>query len=185
MNLPRHYETAGLPDYDGTVWFRRALELPAARAGKPLTLELGPIDDMDMTWFNGKLVGAIERPGFWAAPRKYTVKGPVVKAGRNVIVVRVIDHGWPGGFAGKAAQMRVSGRGLKPISIAGDWKFQPGVTLKALGLGALARRRLQRGRASALRVFRNPAGRIAPWAPRAPSKPGLARRYRLPPAATA
>ena len=138
MNLPRHYETAGLPDYDGTVWFRRALELPAARAGKPLTLELGPIDDMDMTWFNGKLVGAIERPGFWAAPRKYTVKGPMVKAGRNIVVVRVIDHGWPGGFAGKAAQMRVSGRGLKPISIAGDWKFQPGVTLKALGLGALA-----------------------------------------------
>jgi len=138
MNLPRHYETAGLPGHDGTVWFRRVIELPAARAGKPLTLELGPIDDMDMTWFNGKRVGGIERPGFWATPRRYAIKGELVKGGRNVIAVRVIDHGWPGGFAGKAAQMRIGGRGLKSLSIAGDWKFQPGVTLKALGLGALA-----------------------------------------------
>ena len=137
MTLPRHYEEAGLPGHDGTVWFRREIELPSTRAGKPLTLELGPVDDMDMTWFNGTQVGGIERPGFWATPRKYTVKGTLVKTGRNVIAVRVIDHGWPGGFAGKAAQMRVSGRGLKAISIAGEWKFHPGVTLKALGLGEL------------------------------------------------
>ena len=137
MNLPRHYETAGLPNHDGTVWFRRVLELPAAWAGKPLTLELGPVDDMDMTWFNGKQVGGIERPGFWATPRRYAIKGELVKGGRNVIAVRVIDHGAPGGFAGKAAQMRISGRRLKPLSIAGDWKFQPGVTLQSLGLGGL------------------------------------------------
>ena len=137
MNLPRHYETAGLPDHDGTVWFRRVLELPAAWAGKSLTLEMGPIDDMDMTWFNGKQVGGIERPGFWATPRRYAIKGELVKGGRNVIAVRVIDHGAPGGFAGKAAQMRISGRRLKPLPIAGDWKFQPGVTLKSLGLGGL------------------------------------------------
>ena len=137
MNLPRHYETAGLPNHDGTVWFRRVIELPAARAGRPLTLELGPIDDMDMTWFNGKQVGGIERPGFWAAPRRYAIKGELVKGGRNVIAVRVIDHGAPGGFAGKAAQMRISGRRFKPRSIAGDWKFRPGVTLKSLGLGGL------------------------------------------------
>ena len=137
MNLPRHYETAGLPNHDGTVWFRRVLELPATWAGKPLTLELGPVDDMDMTWFNGKQVGGIERPGFWATPRRYAIKGELVKGGRNVIAVRVIDHGAPGGFAGKAAQMRISGRRLKSLSIAGDWKFQPGVTLKSLGLGGL------------------------------------------------
>ena len=137
MNLPRHYEGAGLPGHDGTSWFRRAIEIPAVHAGKPLTLELGPIDDMDMTWFNGTQVGGIETSGFWTTPRVYTVPGKLVKPGRNVIVVRVIDHGWPGGFAGKAAQMRVSAKGAKPIPIDGNWKYNIGVTLKSLGLGAL------------------------------------------------
>jgi len=137
MKLPTFYETAGLPDHDGTVWFRRAIEIPGAHAGKPLTLELGPVDDMDMTWFNGIQVGGIERPGFWTSPRKYTVPGKLVKTGRNVITVRVIDHGWSGGFGGKTTQMRMSAKGLKPVSIAGNWKYQTGITLKALELGAL------------------------------------------------
>jgi len=137
MNLPRHHEGAGLPGHDGTVWFRLAVEIPVAHAGKSLTLELGPIDDMDMTWFNGTRVGGIERPGFWASPRRYTVPGRLVRAGRNVIAVRVMDHGSSGGFAGKAAQMRVSAEGLRPLSIAGHWKYRAGVTLEALGLGRL------------------------------------------------
>ncbi|HJN81377.1 MAG TPA: family 16 glycoside hydrolase, partial [Verrucomicrobiota bacterium] len=137
MKLPTFYETAGLPGHDGTVWFRRAIDIPGPHAGKPLTLELGPIDDMDMTWFNGIQVGGIERPGFWTAPRKYTVPGKLVKTGRNVITVRVIDHGWSGGFGAKTTQMRMSASGLKPVSIAGSWKYQEGITLKALELGAL------------------------------------------------
>jgi hypothetical protein len=137
MNLPRHYETAGLPGHDGTAWFRRAIELPVARAGKPLTLALGPIDDMDMTWFNGTQIGGIETPGFWAKPRVYAVPGKLVKAGRNVITVRVIDHGLSGGFAGNAAQMRITATGQKPILISGNWKYKTGVTLKSLGLGQL------------------------------------------------
>ena len=137
MRLPTFYETAGLPGHDGTVWFRRAIEIPGGHAGKPLTLELGPVDDMDMTWFNGIQVGGIERPGFWTSPRKYTVPGKLVKTGRNVIAVRVIDHGWSGGFGGKTTQMRMSAKGLKPVSIAGNWKYQAGITLKALELGAL------------------------------------------------
>ena len=135
MNLPRHYEGAGLPGYDGTVWFRTTVEIPAAQAGKDLTLALGPIDDMDMTWFNGVQVGGIERPGFWAKPRVYTVPSKLVKAGRNVIAVRVLDHGWSGGFAGRAAQMKLSAPGHKPIALAGEWRYRPGVTLKSLGLG--------------------------------------------------
>jgi len=137
MNLPRHYETAGLPGHDGTVWFRRVFEIPAARAGQPLTLSLGAIDDMDMTWFNGTQVGGIETPGFWAQPRMYTVPGKLVKAGRNVITVRVIDHGYSGGFAGNSAQMQITAQGQKPFSISGNWKYEAGVTLKSLGLGEL------------------------------------------------
>ena len=38
---------------DGTVWTRFELELPETAAGKPATLNLGPIDDNDVTWING------------------------------------------------------------------------------------------------------------------------------------
>jgi hypothetical protein len=136
MSLPGHYEGKGLGPYDGTVWFRRTVEMPEKSAGKKLLLELGPIDDMDMTWFNGTQVGGIERPGFWAAPRKYSVPGKLVKAGNNVITVRVLDHGFSGGFAGNAGQMKLTGAGVK-LSLSGPWRYKPGVTLKALGLGEL------------------------------------------------
>ena len=137
MKLPTFYETEGLPGHDGTVWFRRAVEIPDAHAGKPRTLELGAIDDMDMTWFNGIQVGGIEHPGYWTTPRKYTVPGKLVKTGRNVITVRVIDHGWSGGMNGPAANMKLTKQMEKPIALTGEWRYSPGITLKALGLGAL------------------------------------------------
>ncbi len=170
MNLPRHYEKAGLPGHDGSAWFRRVIDLPAARAGQPLTLSLGAIDDMDMTWFNGTQVGGIETPGFWAKPRVYTVPGKLVKAGRNVITVRVLDHGWSGGFAGNAAQMHVTAPRHQPISIAGNWRYHAGVMLKSLGLGALTNPQSTQAPTPApeapasLRPLRKPAAPVAAFA---------------------
>ena len=53
MKLPALWEHAGLPDFDGIVWFRRQVQVPADWAGKDLMLHLGPIDDRDTTWVNG------------------------------------------------------------------------------------------------------------------------------------
>ncbi|MBT3569064.1 MAG: hypothetical protein HN494_09475, partial [Opitutae bacterium] len=137
MKLPKHYEPAGLPDHDGTVWFRRAIDVHVARGGKPITLQLGAIDDMDMTFFNGHFLGGTETPGFWTKQRVYKVPGEWVKAGRNVITVRVIDHGWSGGMNGPASSMKWVNSENKPNLLSGDWRYHPGVTLKALGLGPL------------------------------------------------
>ncbi len=136
MSLPSHYEDRGLKDFDGAVWFRKTVEIRAEAVGKDHVLELGPIDDMDMTFFNGKKVGGIEKPGFWAAARGYKVPAALVKAGRNVITVRVMDHGWSGGFAGNARQMKLTGNGTA-TALAGEWRYQPGVSLQAIGLGPL------------------------------------------------
>ncbi|MGE4550048.1 MAG: beta galactosidase jelly roll domain-containing protein, partial [Opitutales bacterium] len=137
MKLPKHYETAGLPDHDGTVWFRRAIDVHVARGGKPITLQLGAIDDMDMTFFNGHFLGGTETPGFWTKQRVYKVPGEWVKAGRNVITVRVIDHGWSGGMSGPASSMKWVNSENKSNLLSGEWLYHPGVTLKALGLGPL------------------------------------------------
>ncbi|MDP6356986.1 MAG: DUF1080 domain-containing protein [Planctomycetota bacterium] len=137
MSLPRHWESGPLKAFDGTVWFRRWVEIPAELAGKKLVLELGPIDDMDTTWFNGKRVGGIENYGHWRTPRLYTVPKELVKAGRNLIAVRVMDHGWSGGFAGSPAQLRLRPPEGKPIPLAGEWRFKPGTDLKSIGLGPI------------------------------------------------
>lgn len=137
MNLPRHYEGSGLPGHDGTVWFRRSVRLTPAQAGVDHTLNLGAIDDMDMTWVNGVQVGGIEVPGYWAKPRSYPVPAKLLRPGNNEIVVRVIDHGWSGGFAGSARQMKLSTAERSGISLHGPWRYRVGVTLKSLGLGSL------------------------------------------------
>jgi len=136
MAVPGPWESAGAPaDFDGVAWFRREVELPAAWAGRDLWLELGPIDDMDTTWFNGEPVGAFNRPGEWRTPRKYRVPGAHVRAGANGIAVRVFDTGGAGGMMGPASQLRVypvDGSEGDAVSLAGQWRYKLGSPLSEL-----------------------------------------------------
>ncbi len=104
MNLPTAWENAGLPDYDGVVWFRKEITLPESWAGKSAVLHLGPVDDQDTTWVNGVRVGAMH---VWNETRNYPIPAGVLKAGRNVIVARVLDTGAAGGIDGKPEQMKL------------------------------------------------------------------------------
>ena len=136
MDLPGAWEDKGLPGFDGIVWFRKEVVLPPAMQGKDLVLELGPIDDMDVAWFNGKRVGGIETMNYWQTPRVYKVPASLVRAGRNVIVLRVYDFGGAGGVCGRKEQMalRLAGKGEGGrISLAGPWRFFPGCTQTELG----------------------------------------------------
>ena len=131
MEQPTLWEEAGLPGYDGVVWFRKQFALPASLVGKKAVLSLGPIDDMDVTWVNGKRVGGHEKPGDHYTPRVYPVPAGLLAAGKNVIAVRVMDHGWPGGFGGKLEQL-VLRVGKEKISLAGTWRYRPGADLATL-----------------------------------------------------
>ena len=99
MVLPTEFETA-IGDFDGAIWFRRKIEIPQNMEGKDLILSLGPVDDMDRTYFNGKLVGATEESGLWQTDRNYDVPASLVKAGDNLIAVRVLDTQGGGGIYG-------------------------------------------------------------------------------------
>lgn len=123
MGLPKLWEDAGLQAYDGLVWFRRSFDAPAEWAGKDLTLSLGPIDDIDTTYVNGVKVGAQE---LWSQERVYRVPGQLVKAGRNVIAIRVLDTMGGGGIFGQPSQMHVAPADHAPsaVSLAGEWKYK-------------------------------------------------------------
>lgn len=100
-------------DYDGEAVFRKEIVVPEQKVGRNLILELGALADFDNTYFNGIEVGRtdITTSGWRQASRNYTVPGHLVRAGRNVIAVRLFNRYGLGGFAGKT--------GL-PVAPSGD-----------------------------------------------------------------
>ena len=109
-----------LKDFDGIVWMRKAVEVPASLAGKDLKLELGAIDDEDITYWNGERVGMTSG---WMANRAYTVPGNKVKAGKNILAIRINDTGVEGGISKEAKDFYLT-VGNTNISLAGDWKWK-------------------------------------------------------------
>jgi sialate O-acetylesterase len=129
MKLPVHFEDAGLPDYDGIVWFRREVTVPEGWAGKDLMLHLGPIDDRDTTFFNGVKVGALD---FYNLPRDYTIPGRLVQPGKNIIAVRVLDTGGLGGICGRVEDMRLQSKGQPGedvLALSGYWRYKDSLPL--------------------------------------------------------
>ena len=129
MELPVFWEKAGLPDFDGVVWFRKSFDLPDSWVGADVELHLGAIDDADTTWINGVEVGATNG---WKIARVYRIPAATLHSGRNVIAVRVLDTGGGGGLYGGDDSLRLAptgGRDLPPISLAGAWLYRASVDL--------------------------------------------------------
>jgi sialate O-acetylesterase len=124
------WEANGLPNFDGLVWFRKTVEIPAAWAGKELQLSLGPIDDRDTTFFNGVAIGGMD---VWNEPRVYKVPANLVKAGPAVIAVRVLDTGGGGGFVGNEnPSLCVASDAAQKIDLGSDWRYAVSRELKDL-----------------------------------------------------
>ena len=127
MNLPQYFESAGIK-MDGSIWFRKEVDIPQAWVGKQLELNLSSIDDFDTTYFNGTKVGSIgiETANSYMVPRRYKVPAELVKPGRNVIAVRVFDSAGEGGFggAGKMALAPVGASDADAIPLAGAWLYK-------------------------------------------------------------
>ncbi len=82
--------------------FRKEIVLPKAEAGEDMTLSLGVVNGFDDAWFDGVEVGhtGIETSGARRALRSYSVPGKLVKAGKNIVAVRLFNRFGPGGFQG-------------------------------------------------------------------------------------
>ena len=126
MNLPVLWENAEVGSFDGTVWFRKKIELPSDWINKDLVIELGPIDDIDRTYINGKLIGAQERDGFWSTDRIYKIPKEVIQSNSVVIAVRVIDMRGGGGIYGSKEKLKIHpNNSSENISLSGNWKYLP------------------------------------------------------------
>ena len=121
MTIPQVWETGGVGNADGVVWFRKEFNLNGPFTQNPLTLSLGVIDDLDSTYINGVLIGT-ERLN--TKERVYTVNSSVFKEGKNVITIKVTDFGGSGGIKGNAENMFCELNGQKTF-LAGNWQYKP------------------------------------------------------------
>jgi sialate O-acetylesterase len=172
MVLPDSWTLAGY-NHAGVFWYRLAVELPTAWAGNELELGLGAADKADITYFNGETVGATgdaRDMQYWMTPRRYAVPGRLVKAGRNVIAVRVasaVSICADGGLIGPAAAMTLAlkGRPDTAIPLAVEWRFKMEHNLGIDGAEKL--RLLGPGEAHSLHMmFDNMIAPLAPYAVR-------------------
>jgi sialate O-acetylesterase len=135
MMLPAYWEQHGVQDYDGTMWFRKTVNISSAWAGRDLKLNLGSIDDCDVSYFNGVEVG--HKEAFFYL-RDYTIPGNLVKAGKNTIAVRVLDNGGLGGINKGPLQLALAGDTTGQINLSGEWQYQKARELRMLSQMPLA-----------------------------------------------
>ena len=136
MKVPGLFSQNGLEKFDGLVWFRHTVDIPSSMKGKALTLRLGSVDDIDVTYFNGVRIGQTEG---WAKERVYQIPARLVKAGRNVIAVRNLDTGGDGGLYGKTEQFRLTAdgqkgaeKGTQEINLSGEWRYKVSTGMQEL-----------------------------------------------------
>jgi sialate O-acetylesterase len=125
--LPGSWRKNGF-DFNGSFWFRKEIIIPKEWVGHSLRLYLGCIDKHDCTYFNGQRVGATGC-GFetksCTIPRKYIIPSSLIRAGRNIIAVRVYSFIYDAGFNGPITSMRLELNQDTTLPLAGQWKCKP------------------------------------------------------------
>jgi alpha-L-fucosidase 2 len=120
------WEAVGLANLDGAVWFRTTFDVPENWLKKDLVLDLNRIRDQDFTYINGQLVGNTDH----TEPRKYTIPAKLIKKGRNVIAIQVLNYFDKGGLAGykdtskKIGIYPVGSSVEQGISLVKEWKYK-------------------------------------------------------------
>ncbi len=117
ISLPGRFDEFNSEAVDGLFWLRKTIELGTAPGA--VTLSLGAIDDRDMVYVNGQLVGSTMEPGKYQEPRVYEVAEGVFQAGTNVIAILGMDTGGPGEFNGAMTMTDANGT---TNSLEGTWK---------------------------------------------------------------
>lgn len=127
--LPGKWESNGMPGYDGIGYYRLNITLDKVPAGAA-TLSLGPIDDVDTVFVNGRRVAGGEG---WNVPRVYTLPAGTFTQGVNNITVKVLDTGGDGGFTSDDPdKLFLSWADGTRIKLSTIWNFNTSVALSQL-----------------------------------------------------
>ncbi|HTH55011.1 MAG TPA: sialate O-acetylesterase [Cyclobacteriaceae bacterium] len=127
LNIPGYWADGPLGNKNGAVWFRKEINVPKSMTGIAAKLLLGRIVDSDSVFINNEFVGATS---YLYPPRRYMLKSSILKEGRNVIAVRVINSSGKGGFVPDKPYSLIVG--TDSIDLKGNWKYKLGAEMKPL-----------------------------------------------------
>jgi len=113
------WDVPELAAYDGSVWYGTSVRLSDAQAAQAATLELGLIDEIDMSWVNGRPAGMTAGAG---TARAYPLPAGSLRAGDNTIVANIVDLWSFGGMYGdQPRRLRLADGSLVPLE---TWRWQ-------------------------------------------------------------
>ena len=116
-------EWAGTPlatNGNGNVWMRRTVTLTPAQAKAGGTLNIGLVDDIDMTFVNGHAVG---NTSSWSDERHYRVPASYLKPGANEVMVLVTNSYGQGGMESKPERLSFDVAGGESIPLGEGWRY--------------------------------------------------------------
>ncbi|WP_111952814.1 sialate O-acetylesterase [Chryseobacterium lathyri] len=129
MQIPGSWEDKE-GSFEGSVWFRKEINLTKNQAGKAAFLNLGRIKDADVTYINGTKVGNVT---YEYPPRWYNIPAGILKEGKNVIAVRITNGSGKGQFiADKPYYLDIDGN---KIDLKTEWKYKIGAKMEKMAPG--------------------------------------------------
>ena len=123
--IPGYWEDQGLGNLNGVVWYRREIDVPDSMTNIPAKLFMGRIIDADRVYVNGTEVGNIT---YQYPPRRYNLATGILKAGKNIIVIRVTNTNGKGGFVPDKPYF-ITANG-EEIDLKGEWAYKVGDVFK-------------------------------------------------------
>lgn len=121
LQVPTLWETACITPSDGVVWVTHTFELTAADvSGAEIKLSIGRIDNEDVTYINGKIVGQARQKDL---DRVYNIPADVLKVGKNTLTMRIKNTGDIGGFRSAPDALYLQ-TATRKVALAGTWKHE-------------------------------------------------------------
>ncbi len=107
--------------FTGMVWYHSRFELDDDQAGQDATLVLGPVDEVDSTWINGRFIAS--RFG-WGDVRRHAVPAAALAPGENTLVVNVYNSWGAGGLTGPAEEIRLELANGDSVPVSAAWRMR-------------------------------------------------------------
>ncbi|WEK17772.1 MAG: sialate O-acetylesterase [Candidatus Pedobacter colombiensis] len=127
FKVPGFWAETNIGAKNGVFWLKKEFEVNAPMIGKEGILRLGTIVDSDSAFVNGTFVGTTY---YQYPPRIYKVPANVLKPGKNILTIRIVNSKGKGGLtAGKQYSLEVED---KIIDLKGDWKLKIGTQMQEM-----------------------------------------------------
>lgn len=119
--VPGYWEDQGAKDLDGSVWYRREINVPASMTNTSAKVFLGRIVDADELYINGVKIGSTS---YMYPQRRYTIPDGVLKTGKNLFVVHITNNFGKGGFVPDKPYQLIANKDT--IDLTGYWQYKVG-----------------------------------------------------------